>query len=199
MKTLKEQGKTLIPSSFSSVEYLGPYFEAPEDYDTAYGLKKLGSLALVDEDYDINEACIRACIRSNAYKWEKLFKTLSLEYNPIWNVDGTETETHIIGSVHTKKDYGDSTSSATAMQVPDDMTSEKEVSKSSTVRDSYTDQETVDTHTDTIERTRGGNIGVTKTQDMISDERNIANFNYMDIVMKDVINSIAYPYFSEED
>lgn len=127
-----------------------------------------------------------------------MYNTTILEYNPIWNVDGTETETHVLGATELQKQYGTSTSTAKASQVPDDMTTEKEVGKSETQRDAYTDKEISASHTDSITRVRSGNIGVTKTQDMINDEREVAKFNFIDIVMRDVINAISYPFFMED-
>lgn len=197
--TLQSQNKTLIPSSFSAEDYLEPYFDHAVDYDIEYGLIQFPNLALVSPDQVIVDALVRNCVHSNAYKWEKLYNTTILEYNPIWNVDGTETETHVLGATTNTKVYGDSTSTATASQVPDDMTTEKEVGKSVTNRATYTDTDSNAAHTDTITRVRSGNIGVTKTQDMINDEREVANFNYIKTIMTDLVNAISYPYFLEEE
>lgn len=195
---LKEKEKTLIPNSFSDMEWLTPYFEAAEDYDLEYGGVVFPNLALVSHDIIIVDALVRTCVRSNAYKWEKLYKTTLLEYNPIWNVDGTETETHDIGARKTTNNYDNSKSTATASQVPDDMTTEKEVAKNVSEMDARQDTVDEDAAKDVITRVRSGNIGVTKTQDMINDEREVANFNYIKVVMTDVINAISYPYFMEE-
>ena len=177
---------------------MAPYFEAPNDYDIEYGLIQFPGLALVSNDIVIVDALVRNCVRSNAYKWEKLYKTTLLEYNPIWNVDGTETETHDIGARKTTNNYDNTKSTGTASQVPDDMTTEKEVAKNVSEMDAREDTVSEDSTQDVITRVRSGNIGVTKTQDMIKDERDVANFNYIKIVMTDVINSISYPYFVED-
>lgn len=195
---LKEQEKTLIPNSFSDMEWLTPYFEAAEDYDLEYAGVVFPNLAIVSNDIIIVDALVRTCVRSNAYKWEKLYKTTLLVYNPIWNVDGTETEEHEIGERKTTNNYDKSKSTGTSSQVPDDMTVEKEVAKNVSEMDAREDVTTEAEAFDKITRTRSGNIGVTKTQDMISDERDIAAFNYIDVVIKDVINAITYPYFSED-
>lgn len=195
---LKEQEKTLIPNSFSDMEWLTPYFEAPEDYDLEYGGVVFPNLALVSHDIIIVDALVRTCVRSNAYKWEKLYKTTLLEYNPIWNVDGTEIEEHEIGERKTTNNYDNSKSTATASQVPDDMATEKEVAKNVSEMDAREDVVTEAEAFDKITRTRSGNIGVTKTQDMINDEREVANFNYIKVVMTDVINAISYPYYMED-
>ena len=33
---------------------------------------------------------IKVCIKENMYKWKNLLKSMELEFNPLWNVDGTE-------------------------------------------------------------------------------------------------------------
>ena len=195
---LKEQEKTLIPNSFSDMEWLTPYFEAAEDYDLEYAGVVFPNLAIVSNDIIIVDALVRTCVRSNAYKWEKLYKTTLLEYNPIWNVDGTETETHDIGARKTTSNYDNSKSTATASQVPDDMTTEKEVAKNVSEMDAREDVVDEASTQDVITRVRSGNIGVTKTQDMINDERDVADFNYIKVIMTDVINAISYPYYVED-
>lgn len=180
------------------MEWLTPYFEAAEDYDLEYAGIVFPNLAIVSNDIVIVDALVRTCVRANAYKWEKLYKTTLLEYNPIWNVDGTEIEEHEIGERKTTNNYDNSKSTATASQVPDDMTSEKEVAKNVSEMDAREDVVTEAEAFDKITRTRSGNIGVTKTQDMINDERDVADFNYIKVIMTDVINAISYPYYVED-
>lgn len=197
LKTLQEHQLTLIPNSFTD-EWLEPYFEAAVDYDMEYLGIKFSNLALISDDVIIINALVRNAVRMNAYKWEKLYKTTLLEYNPIWNVDGTETETHDIGQRETTNNYGENKSSGKSSQVPDDMTTEKEVASSESTINAREDKSTEASTKDVITRVRSGNIGVTKTQDMIKDERGVAVFNYLDIVLTDVVNAITYPYFVED-
>ena len=48
-------------------------------------------------------------------------------------------------------------------------------------------RDTTDTGTVKHERIEQGNIGITSTQDLISQERQIALFNVMDVIIKDFI------------
>lgn len=198
---LREWEETLIPSRYNDTEhyeYLQPYFENAQQFDTLYMLVSLPTLPLVSDDMGDLMHCIEATIAANRYKWEKLYKTTLLVYNPIWNVDGTEIEEHEIGERKITNNYDKSKSTGTSSQVPDDMAVEKEVAKNVSEMDAREDVVTEAEAYDKITRTRSGNIGVTKTQDMIRDEREIAAFNYIDVVVKDVINAITYPYFSED-
>lgn len=70
----------------------------------------------------------------NRYKYSKLYATLNLEYNPIWNVDGVEVTEHLgtdttsnVGSdtnTHTGTDSNTSTSSNTLTSSGSDSTSD---------------------------------------------------------------------------
>ena len=81
----------------------------------------------------------------------------------------------------------------------------RDVSKNETTGDAhtdrytsqtYTDRDTANTYTDTITEVKGGNQGTTTTQQMIREERDIANMDYINTVYKDIIDTITYPYYS---
>ena len=50
------------------------------------------------------------------------------------------------------------------------------------------DRDTTDTGTITIERTETGNIGLTTTQQMIKEQREVVQFNVIDVIIKDFID-----------
>lgn len=68
---------------------------------------------------------------------------------------------------------------------------------SNSYADNITNGERNDTHTlteteqNTRTLTRKGNIGVTTSQQMIISEREVANFEFMKIVAKDIVNNIS--------
>lgn len=188
----------LIPSDFSSRDYLAEYYAHAEAIDSKYMLFDFASLKVVSDNLDTIKSLVTVACITNDYKWQNLYNTTKFEYNPIWNVDGEEVEEHEIAQRHTTNDFGESSGTSTNSQVPDDMTTEKEVNKNVSVREAYQDETTEDAYTDKITRTRGGNIGVTKTQELIRDEREINNFVFLDVVMKDIINAITYPMFEED-
>ena len=155
-------------------------------------------------------------------KWIKLWDNVFTQtYNPIWNVDGSTsiihtfehgktttetrnmTDTYNKGTTETTTITSDITQNSrngfnSASAVDTDKSSR---TGSSNVAGSGYDSN-VATGTDTFtntgcdtERTtetRGGNIGVTSTQNMLTQELEFRKvFNYFDIVTKDIINELA--------
>ena len=83
-------------------------------------------------------------------KWDRLYKSYTSEYNPIWNVDGsiTETETRDLASDHTGTDTTGSTGTDTETH-----TGTESVSDSGTDTETHTGTETVaDSGTDSESR-----------------------------------------------
>lgn len=152
-------------------------------------------------------------------QWDKLYKTLHFDYNPIWNKDGkiTESETtsrdtdENITDTHNQTDNmtgstTDSTTDKFTGTVKHDVygfnsDTDAPESKDSTDNTDQTDStgsskgETTSDATD--KRTRGedetigrgltrieqGNIGVTTTQSMIQEEREVDKFNLDDYII----------------
>lgn len=124
------------------------------------------------------------------YSWTKLQATLNLDYDPIANYDRTETET--ISHEETGSDTssgGDTTNGYTAgfndagtyANVPASKTVSTLGSTVSSERD-FTDSRTM--------RARG-NIGVTTTQEMITQEREVAQFNLINHIVNDIKNQFC--------
>lgn len=166
---------------------------------------------------------IHSVIFRKAYKWKNLFDTMNFEYNPLWNVDGTEkttysqfekdddipqkTTTESIGVKKRTDTYGAESVTATNSNVPVDNTTyydtQKQENSSLSHEDVHTDDATATTttvnsyidkhiekeHTVTIERS--GNIGVTKTTELIDSQRDIVNFDFYEIVFKDIVDEIC--------
>lgn len=197
---LKERNKNLIPSTYSAVTYLAPYFKTgmPDRFDLKYLGIDFGTLKLVTDEEDVLEDLVILAVENFGYKWEKLFATLSLEYNPIWNVEGKEIVTSVIASRHSENKYDDVHSETSGSEKAFDSDTYKETVLNKNDTDGHIDEFDVDGYTDEVTTQRMGNIGVTKTQDMINDERVVADFKYMDIVMKDIIGYITIPSFEEE-
>ena len=134
-------------------------------------------------------------------------------HNPIWNVDGTEMteysaekETNNIGAATDTFTSGERNGTTTDFAIPYNGTVEKETGKATSQNTSYTDTNTKGTHTDTLSRdahtvtiTRTGNIGVTKTQELLQSQRDIAMFHFLDTVLKDCIDAITIPIFVEKE
>ena len=106
--------------------------------------------------------------RSSQYSWEKLGKTLFLEYNPIWNKDGTITE----------HEEGTSESEASESVAAYNSSSYEPRNHSEGSAGSGRD----------YTRIEQGNIGITSTQQLIKEERDTADFNIYDRISLDFRN-----------
>lgn len=104
--------------------------------------------------------------------WNHLYETMHYDYNPIWNKDGKYTETR-------KLDTG-ATSEAINQVVGFNSPEFTNAGRSSGTGTGKEDE--------TITRTEQGNIGVTTTQQMIKEEREIAEFNLYDYIAEDFKN-----------
>ena len=135
------------------------------DHDTAvYNLlMECSELETVYPDPDFTKGAIAAWSAMCMPTWQKMYDTTQFEYNPIWNKDGTykELETRNLKSSgsNVNDTMGYNSSSWT-----------------------HSDQSTsggTDTGTIAREHTEQGNIGVTTTQEMIRQEREVAQFNFI--------------------
>lgn len=150
-------------------------------------------------------------------KWSKLYETTILEYNPIWNVDGTETTT--TGIQHSKTtdtehkhtfvsttNLGQRKTTDEKKDFPYDSDTGKPTETTTVTTPAVTDKRTDenpekitdhDTNTDsfTVTHERIGNIGVTMTQDMIRKEREVSEFLLYEVVLPDVVNFLTIPIY----
>ena len=134
--------------------------------------------------------------------WEKLWATENLEYNPIWNVDGTVTEFETIerdktNDIDRTTSTGEMTSDDVDQTTTDSVTgynstawqdhtksvidSDRDISRSVSGSDNVDESESEDSERSLVTK-RTGNIGVTTTQQMIREEREVAQFNTIDYI-----------------
>lgn len=151
------------------------YFYLPEALEPErkniidYICESCAELEIVYPDSNIMKNSIRIWSSRNLERWQKLYETTKYEYNPIWNKDGTITETYA--------DHGTSNNTGTRQTT------------------GYNDNNFVDrdkdmangsTNTDgTRTRTEQGNIGITSTQQLIKEQREIVDFNIIEIIAAD--------------
>lgn len=218
------------------------FFHYPDKWETVdkdVFVNKLlldtAELEILYPDANIFKTAIKYWSAAEVQNWNKLYDTTVLKYNPIWNKDGTvtETEKHIknnnytdvtdgtiadhsstIGNQNTEtsgnentnttnntneKDYVfgfNSESAAQSGQTATDDTgrtntdrSENTQSNSSANTDATTTNNTNFKHDEKenidreYTRTEQGNIGITTTQQMINEEREVDKFNLMDYII----------------
>lgn len=160
-------------------------FNVPEgvDKNTAVMniLYKCADLEIYIPDWDVLKTAIGIWSTKNAWKWKKLYETMNFVYNPIWNKDGTITETLQAA------DEGAGTNTGS-------VTSENQVSGYNV--NSYSPESKNVTSPDTAwteNRSRGetrtrqeqGNIGLTSTQELIRQEREVSDFSIYDVITED--------------
>lgn len=175
------------------------------------GNKIIGSLI---ENYldnntvsDDNKIIIAQAIYTIYIKnWNALYKTLSLEYNPIENYSMTETENVQDTHKGTIESNGNNTNTYTETTLVNDtsnnqlwgfnstdsVNSDKQTGDTtrdveSTVDNTHknTDRETKDITSDRTLK-RSGNIGVTTSQQMIESERQLWLWNFFESVFSDI-------------
>lgn len=156
---------------------------------------ELAELELLYPNYEVLRTLIGVWSKSSLYKWDKLYKTMLLEYNPIDNYDRTETRKLNSKGKGTGKDGGQdtSTSGATSNEKiagfnsnPNTLVDKSSLTTSGNQTNNYgrTSDSTYEKD-DNEEIHARGNIGVTTTQQMMEQERNIADFNLYDIITED--------------
>lgn len=148
--------------------------------------------------------------------WTEMYNSTQYEYNPIWNVDGTVVEERdLAGTDYRTDDHTtERTHDDTLERTHDDTVttdngtygynsstlapeSKIENAHDGTITDTHTgtitdtDTGTINhdtTDTGSITTTRQGNIGVTSTQSLIKEQREIVQFNIMDYIINDFKN-----------
>ena len=166
------------------------------DHDTVVAsiLTECAELEIMLPDPDVFKTSLGFWSRSQLPIWTKLYNTTTLEYNPIWNKDGTVTETrNLARSDLETRNLANSAQTDATGQVSAYNSSTFQNADRQTMSGSGTDTGTVDrsgTDTGTVTRRETGNIGVTTTQQMIKEERDISTFNIYDYI----VQSFKYMY-----
>lgn len=196
LKALQNQTPTaqLIPSSYTQV-YLAPYMANANNLDSYYMGIKYKTLMFAGDSIDDLANLISTAISIYNYKWDKLYKTLSLVYDPIANVDAEIIETRDIANRHMSDTYGAQDGESISGQAPYENDTLRNIAKNRTTSEEFTNEHDEDAYIDEITTTRKGNIGVTSSQTLIEEERRVAEFKYLDIVFKDIMDIIALPMF----
>ena len=170
---------------------------------------------LIYSNIDFMKQAVASWSYKQLHVWQELYDTTQYEYNPIWNKDGTFSET-ITRDLKATEDFTDTHNlqdkETRDLKGSNDVTETDSVygfnsSSEAPSNKSVTDQDTTDTGTDTIDhtgtfkkdrdttdtgtitttRTEQGNIGVTSTQSMIKEQREVVMLNLYDVITQDFI------------
>lgn len=190
------------------------YEELADMYMTLYGYNKL-SVPLPRPEIDPvgytngrNMAAkkIKAILKLNIYKYLKWIDSMGYAYNPLWNVDGSESfqyiDTH--GNV-TRTNTPILQNSQELQTAPYDSATYKNTNKTISTY-SGTQSTDTETHAQVTEaeisgpvhaitggdyshiekRVRQGNIGVTQTSELLRNERELVKFNLVQEFFRDI-------------
>lgn len=184
------------------------------DRDVVIGniLLECAELEVIYPDPDVMTTAIGLWSAAELDSWRKLYETTVLDYNPIWNKDGKVVETessHNVrsdsesengstqsdGSVSSlRRDEGSQTQSVSAFDSAafnnrekndeTNISNDRSETEASTSTDRSVSREGVDSHDRRYERIEQGNIGVTTTQQMIKEEREVDQFHIDDYIVQ---------------
>ena len=125
-------------------------------------LLQCAELEVMYSDINTMKIAIATWSTANLYTWQKLYDTMVIEYNPIWNVDANVTINR------------DTSGSGNATDAVKGFNS-----------DTWAESDKTDTNStakENVTERRTGNIGVTTTQQMLEQERKIADFNMISYI-----------------
>lgn len=152
------------------------YLDVPDGMDKQQAIDticmKCAAFEVLYPEHTFMKEAIRVWSAGCQSVWNHLYETMHYKYNPIWNKDGTYTETR-------KLDTGASSEAinqVVGFNSPDFTNAGRSTGTGTGKED------------ETITRTEQGNIGVTTTQQMIKEEREIAEFNLYDYIAEDFKN-----------
>ena len=129
-------------------------------------LRKCGDLELMWPDWDFMQFAIGNWSDKNAQAWADLYASTQLSYDPIANVDAVETTTR-------NGKNGGSVTSTNKVTAYNDNTLNPESENVTKPATNWNDFEKKERH---------GNIGVTSTQQLIREQREVVNYNVYDVI-----------------
>ena len=152
-----------------------------------------------DSDEDIAEEWedeVKAVQQVYIENWARLWYALSEPYNPLYNVDGTEVTVYGQHQTDRSNTYTQHEDTSTQYSVAYDSALEKETGKQVDNLGGHTDTgyDRSLEHTDTV--TRQGNIGVTKSTELLRDEMKLRTevAPFFKVVFQTMIEEIGAYY-----
>ena len=142
-------------------------------------LMDCSELEILYSNSDFMKFAIKTWSQKESPIWSKLLETTQYEYNPIWNYDGSDTETIIREG--NASNHNESIQSVKGFN-SDQWAQHEKVDSD----DNGSSSETI-----TTQRTKGGNQGTTTTQSMIMEEREVVQFNIYSHIIESFKNKFC--------
>ena len=167
-------------------------FRTPENVDRASTIENIllecAELELIYPNWETMKSAITLWTNKEFFVWEELQKTREYEYNPIWNKDGKiiETEDSVFNKDRTGsyQGNGSGTSTKSVKGFNSDSWAEAEKENGTNSANANEQENVEDVGNIRRERLETGNIGVTTTQRMIQEQREIVQFNTMQYIIE---------------
>lgn len=180
----------------ATMSILGLYFQDPDlfsgmvypdelDKDVLIDsiLSECAELEIIYPDPEYMKNLITLWSKKELYNWRKLYETTQFVYNPIWNVDGTVTETETRNLQNRYQQNEGANNKNVNAKTGYNSGAFEDAEQDTGRTDIERGGESADTGSVTRETKRGGNIGVTMTQQMIEAEREVDKFNIYDFIV----------------
>lgn len=156
-------------------------------------LSECAELEILYPDPNILKYILKYWSKSRLHTWQELANTMDYEYNPIWNKDVKDVEKikHTKDETTTYTDNASSTTSGTNTNKGVAFNSEsaetREIDESSGNMTSSDNSTTRDAGTNNEDREliSQGNQGVTSTQQLIKEQREVSEFSLYDIIISE--------------
>lgn len=156
-------------------------------------LQDSAEMNLIYPDADFMKLSIELWSKRRIHSWERMVTAIYEEYNPLWNKDGTITETRQrAGKASESGNVSDSSNSSTedihAVQGYNTahwQNAEKDIGESSVKSNTDSTRNRDESETETVTRTEGGNIGVTMSQAMLQAEIDIRKTDIYHIIAEE--------------
>lgn len=191
--------------NFNDDLFQGLHIPEGLDSDTAIFriLMRSDELEVLYPNPDTMQQMIDKWSSSRLPVWNKLYASTQYVYNPIWNKDGTITETETGSNNKTDSEQGGysdnlhTESESTDSSVPFENTGFKALDKTEGERtdtNSGTRTNTLTTnagHSVTRTRRETGNIGITTTQQMIKEEREVVQLDLYSVIADEFVNTFC--------
>ena len=152
-------------------------------------LEETAELEILFPDPDYLQDSIGHWSAARLQSWEKMQAAITAEYNPIWNKDGTIIDQMIYGEDKVTGVTGARDQTNTHSVSGFNVTTFQNADQDHATSVQATDTNTRQTHTDTRTITEQGNIGVTKSQEMVNDEMMLRiRWNMISVIVSDFKN-----------
>lgn len=146
-------------------------------------LASTAELEVIYPDVDVMKYMLQIYTQSRVHSWQRTYDALTAEYNPIWNKDGTVEE-------NTRTDNTGRSASSTNAQSDGYVTAYNDDAPKQSTRDTAVNAGTFNSSAEgnqSVIRREYGNIGVTKSSELVRDEVILrASYDITHIIAADI-------------